>query len=67
MKAILLFGFLATAAAFAEQPKFVIADVHASTTSTAYVFNFGGVLREGLYVNRDATLLNLIKEAYGVS
>src|SRR5580700_1465624 len=49
------------------QQKFVIADVHVSTTARGFVQNFGGVLREGLYVNRDATMLNLIESAYGVS
>ena len=51
----------------AGQQKFVIADVHVSTTARGFVQNFGGVLREGLYVNRDATMLNLIESAYGVS
>lgn len=50
----------------AQQPKFVIADVHASTTALGFVQNFGGVLREGLYINRDATMLDLIEAAYGV-
>ncbi|HEY4381810.1 MAG TPA: TIGR03435 family protein [Acidobacteriaceae bacterium] len=49
-----------------DQPKFVIADVHASPTAYGFVQNFGGVLREGLYVNRDATMLNLIESAYGI-
>lgn len=49
------------------QPKFVIADVHVSATARGFVQNFGGVLRDGLYVNRDATMLELIESAYGVS
>jgi len=49
------------------QPKFVIADVHVSKTAPGFVQNFGGVLREGLYINRDATMLSLIESAYGVS
>jgi uncharacterized protein (TIGR03435 family) len=53
--------------AVAQQPKFEIADVHNSTTLRAYVQSFGGVLREGLYINREATMLSLIKDAYGVS
>lgn len=60
-------GLLAAAAALAQQPKFEIADVHSSTTARGFVQNFGGVLREGRYVNRDATMLNLIEAAYGVS
>ena len=53
--------------AVAQQPKFEIADVHNSTTLRAYVVSFGGVMREGLYMNREATMLSLIKDAYGVS
>lgn len=62
-----LFGLVATGLIFAQQPKFEMADVHLSTTARGFAQNFGGVLREGRYVNRDATMLNLIKEAYGVS
>ena len=51
----------------AQQPKFEIADVHPSTTLRAYVQSFGGIVREGLYINREATMLDLIKAAYGVS
>lgn len=50
-----------------QQAKFVIADVHASTTTHNFAQNFGGVLRDGLYINRDATMLELIEAAYGVS
>jgi uncharacterized protein (TIGR03435 family) len=53
--------------AFSQQPRFEIADVHVSPTARTFVQNFGGVLREGRYVNRDATMLNLIVAAYGVS
>src|SRR5580700_8807396 len=53
--------------AVAQQPKFEIADVHNSTTLRAYVQSFGGVLREGLYINREATMLGFIRDAYGVS
>ena len=53
--------------ALAEQPKFEIADVHPSTTLRAYVQSFGGVVHEGRYINREATMLALIKAAYGVS
>jgi uncharacterized protein (TIGR03435 family) len=54
---------------FAQQspPKFEVADVHASPTARGFGQNFGGVLREGHYVNRDATMLELIEAAYGVS
>jgi uncharacterized protein (TIGR03435 family) len=60
-------GLLAVAPTFAQQPKFEIADVHVSPTARSFAQNFGGVLREGRYVNRDATMLNLIVAAYGVS
>jgi uncharacterized protein (TIGR03435 family) len=50
-----------------QQLKFVIADVHVSTTVHNFAQNFGGVLREGLYINRDVTVLSLIEGAYVVS
>src|SRR5262245_33168645 len=50
-----------------EQPKFEVADVHVSPTARGFGQNFGGVLREGHYINRDATMLNLIESAYGVA
>ena len=53
--------------ALALQPKFDIADVHVSATARTFAQNFGGVLRAGRYVNRDATMRNLIQAAYGVS
>lgn len=58
---------VSAAAVFGQQPKFEIADVHASSTPRNFAQNFGGVLREGRYVNRDATMLDLIVSAYGVS
>ncbi len=60
---------MAVASAFAQpqQPRFEAADVHVSPTAPGFGQNFGGVLREGRYVNRDATMLNLIEAAYGVS
>ena len=66
MKKILiaLFSLLTASAAFAHQPKFEIADVHTSATVPAFAQNFGGVLREGRYVNRDVTLVKLIALAY---
>jgi uncharacterized protein (TIGR03435 family) len=51
----------------AAQPKFEIADVHASSTTRGFAQNFGGVIREGFYINRDVTMLGLIQSAYGVS
>jgi uncharacterized protein (TIGR03435 family) len=71
--AIVLLSLLTASIAFAQQPKsdappkFDIADVHASPTIPIFAQNFGGVLREGRYVNRDVTLLKLIATAYGVS
>jgi uncharacterized protein (TIGR03435 family) len=64
---IALFGLLAMAAAHAWQAKFEIADVHVSPTAKGFAQNFGGVLRAGKYVNRDATMLNLVEAAYTVS
>jgi len=51
----------------AQQPKFEIADVHASITARRFAMKLGGVLRDGKYINRDATILNMIEAAYGVS
>src|SRR5450631_2120027 len=62
-----LFGFLAAGSIFGQPPKFVIADVHVSPTARTFAQNFGSVLREGRYVNRDATMLDLIVAAYGGS
>lgn len=62
-----LFSFLTVIPALAQAQKFEIADVHVSPTARTFAQNFGGVLREGRYVNRDATMLNLIVAAYGVS
>lgn len=67
MKKIAALSLLAIATALAQQPKFEIADVHASTTKRGYVQNFGGVLRDGKYIFRDATMLNLIGSAYSVT
>jgi uncharacterized protein (TIGR03435 family) len=69
---ISLFSLLIASVAFAQQPKseiapkFDIADVHTSATVPTFAQNFGGVLREGRYVNRDITLVKLIATAYGV-
>src|SRR5215470_14185335 len=69
MKKVALLAVLAVAPAFAQQPQphFDAADVHLSPTARGFGQNFGGVLREGHYVNRDATMLELIQAAYGVS
>src|ERR1700731_3415092 len=69
MKKTALLALLAVVPAFAQQqpPQFEIADVHVSSTARGFGQNFGGVLREGHYMNRDATMLNLIEAAYGVS
>lgn len=68
MKKTALLVFLAVAPVFAQpQPKFDAADVHVSPTARGFGQNFGGVLREGHYVNRDATMLNLIAAAYSVA
>ncbi len=60
-------SLLAILPAGAQQPKFEIADVHVSPTARGFAQNFGGVLRAGKYVNRDATMLQLIEAAYGVT
>ena len=67
MNKIALLGLLAIIPALAQEPEFDIADVHVSKTARGFAQNFGGVLREGKYVNRDATMLELIEAAYGVS
>jgi uncharacterized protein (TIGR03435 family) len=51
----------------AKEPRFEMADVRVSPTAFGFAQNFGGVLRGGKYVNRDATMLNLIDSAYGVT
>jgi hypothetical protein len=61
---ITLAGLLFAMTAFAQQPRFEMADVHISPTSHFSAQNFGGVLREGKYVNRDITMLGLIAAAY---
>jgi uncharacterized protein (TIGR03435 family) len=67
MKRIALLSLLTIIPAVAQPPKFDMADVHVSTTARGFAQNFGGVLRAGKYVNRDATMLDLIEAAYGVS
>jgi uncharacterized protein (TIGR03435 family) len=71
MKKVALLSLLAILPALAQtpqpEPRFDAADVHVSPTARGFAQNFGGVLREGRYVNRDATMLNLITSAYGVT
>src|SRR5215472_7982846 len=64
---IVLFSSLAMIAAFAQPPKFAVADVHVS--KTAYWFAQGAhspSIRDGIYIYRDATVLDLIRAAYEV-
>ncbi len=51
----------------AQQPEHIIADVHPSTTARMYAWTSGGVISDGRYAIRDAGMLKLIKEAYGVN
>src|SRR5579863_8240002 len=67
MKKNVLLSLLIIFPALAQPPKFELADVHVSPTAHGFAQNFGGVLRNGRYVNRDATMLDLIEAAYGVS
>ena len=64
--AILLVLSAAVSGYSQERPKFEAADVHVSSTVHGVAQNFGGVLREGRYINRDATMLQLIQAAWGV-
>jgi uncharacterized protein (TIGR03435 family) len=66
MNAILLSLLAAVSGYSQERPKFEIADVHVSTTVHGAAQNVGGVLREGRYISRDATMLQLIEAAWGV-
>src|ERR1700735_5133113 len=67
MKKIAWLSLLTIMPALAQAPKFELADVHVSATAHGFAQNFGGVLRGGRYVNRDATMLQLIEAAYGVT
>ncbi len=51
----------------AQSPKFDLADIHTSPTPFWFAQNSGGRLRDGLYINRDATVLQLVQAAYGVT
>ena len=67
MKNAILLALLAGVSGHSqERPKFEMADVHVSTTVHGAAQNVGGVLREGRYINRDATMLQLIEAAWGV-
>ena len=66
MKKIALLLSLAVMLITAQQPKFEVADVHVSPTVRTFAQNFGGVVRAGRYINRDATMLQLISAAYSV-
>src|SRR5579862_8004811 len=67
MKKIALLSILAILPAFSQQPKFDLADVHASPTAYWFAEYNGGLIRDGIYINREATVLNLIRTAYGVT
>ena len=67
MKKLLLLTLMTMLPAFGQEPKFDLADVHESPTAHGFAQNFGGVLREGKYINRDATMVQLIEAAYSVS
>src|SRR6185437_756058 len=58
---------LASAALFAQSPKFEAADVHRSALAlNPYTYVSGGVLRGDRYDLRKATMLDLIQIAYNV-
>lgn len=71
MKKVALLSLLALVPAFSQQPKFELADVHPSKTPRWFVGNYqqnsSGQLRDGRYVYRDATLIDLFKDAYSVT
>jgi uncharacterized protein (TIGR03435 family) len=67
MRNAILLALLAAVSGYSqERPNFEMADVHVSTTVHGAAQNIGGVLREGRYINRDATMLQLIEAAWGV-
>ena len=71
MNKITLLSLLVIVPVAAQQPKFELADVHLSKTPRWFVLNYAqnssGQLREGRYVYRDASLIDLIKDAYSVT
>ena len=58
---------MASARVWAQQPTFEIADIHTSNTLHQYAVSVGPVLVDSLYLYRDATMLDLIKDAYGIA
>jgi uncharacterized protein (TIGR03435 family) len=64
--AVVLTLLTAVAGIAQQQPTFETADVHVSTTVHGFAQNVGGVLREERYINRDATILQLIEAAWGI-
>lgn len=67
MKNAILLALLGAVSGHSQkQPTFEMADVHVSTIVHGAAQNVGGVLREGRYINRDATMLQLIEAAWGV-
>lgn len=68
MKHAILLALLTAVAAFPQpRQRFEEAAIYLSKTAPGFVDNRGGVIRDGRYINRDATLLDLIEAAYGVS
>jgi uncharacterized protein (TIGR03435 family) len=67
MKKIAILSLLAVSPILCQQPvNFDLADVHVSKTAPGFVQSFGAVINKGRYVNREATMLQLIAAAYGV-
>lgn len=65
MALALLFPVLAFAQAPAGEPSFEAADIHASPRSTVQAMR-GNVVRDGRYEIRNATMVDLIRTAYGL-
>jgi uncharacterized protein (TIGR03435 family) len=65
MKAALC--LLALAPLFAQQPKFEIADIHVSPTPYWFAQNNRPTLRDGLFIFRETSMINLIRAAYDVT
>jgi uncharacterized protein (TIGR03435 family) len=67
MKKTAILSLLAMSPILGQQPvNFPLADVHVSKTAPGFVQSFGAVINHGRYVNREATMLQLITAAYGV-
>jgi uncharacterized protein (TIGR03435 family) len=68
VKHVIPLALLTAVAAFPQpRQRFEEAAIYLSKTAPGFVDNRGGVVRDGRYINRDATLLDLIEAAYGVS